>query len=237
MLRKKGVLVLLVILAILAILPACDSLNRQSESPVGVESILGTEKGDDIQKALSSDPRTAVVLECYYALRPYCSSAPYKSIFGNAVSEWNYLCSDLNAYRVLKGWYGTAYSSVWSLFYIDPPWSYGCYNGIGRGGQCRYFANLILYRSGVYQRCLPAYTSAGLMQIRFARPGDVIQRTSGCRHTAVVVKVLEGIAGYSVTRVDVIDSNFVGGDGQEIIGMHQIGGTDLSNYAVITGIY
>ena len=42
MLRKKSVMVLLAILAILVILPACDSLNRKSESPVGPISVTDT---------------------------------------------------------------------------------------------------------------------------------------------------------------------------------------------------
>jgi hypothetical protein len=163
MLRKKGVLAMLAIVAFLAILPACDSLNQKSESPVGPTSLADNpsqkDKPDDKpQTAYSCNYVDRIVYECLYSLRPYCSSNPYKSINGNAVSEWNYLYSNVSVYQVVKGYYGNPNSSLWSSFYNDLS-SYGCSGGYGRGGQCPYYANTIFYRSGVFPKQFPSYAT------------------------------------------------------------------------------
>lgn len=192
---------------------------------------------------LASDPRQAVILETYYALWTAINGTSPKSIGPWAAGGWNYLVNDMNAYNVLKGWYGS-YSSGWSLFYSNPG-SYGFYGGYGRGGQCVFFANLITYRSGVYQKvfpsyatCLADYNSASRRYTKHYRniqPGDIIRSFATNGHTAIVVKVLAGTPGSSVTSVDVIDCNFIG---NEIIGRHIISTTgsgmgDLDNYYAV----
>ncbi len=193
---------------------------------------------------LAGDPRQAVIQEGYYALNPGHYGYSSKYINGCAVSDWNYLANDLNAYSLLKGsnWYGS-YASGWSLFYSNPS-AYGFSGGYGRGGQCVYFANLLTYRSGVYQAIFPTYATClndynGARRYtkpyRNIQPGDIIRTYATNGHTAIVVAVLAGTPGSSVTSVDVIDANYIG---NEIIGRHIIsssgsGNGDLDNYYAV----
>lgn len=101
---------------------------------------------DESEARLSSNNRRAVVLETFYSLRPTYDGGCDKTINGNCVSNWNYLYNDVNAYTVVKGWYGSN-SSVWSLFYSDiASYGYstsgGSYGPVGRGGQCKYFVQI-----------------------------------------------------------------------------------------------
>ncbi|MFN7953541.1 MAG: hypothetical protein U0610_17575 [bacterium] len=197
---------------------------------------------------LSSDPRMAVVLEAFYALDPAHNGTSTKSLNGWAISDWNYLANDLNAYNVIKSWYGGC-SSMWggphsgdlktcavpykqmgNFCYYHSPSNYGIYGSYGRGGQCKGFVNLLLYRSSVRQKVLPTYSAARAdydgprkytKDASKSRLGDILFRKDGT-HTAVVVKILAGTEGQSVTSLDVIDSNLVtwGGKDEEIIGRH-----------------
>lgn len=188
---------------------------------------------------LSSNTREAVVLEARYALRPQIWG-PYKSLHDNAVSEWRYLTSDMAAYHKLKqpDWYGDN-SSNWGMFWADP-YQYALYGGYGRGGQCVYFANLILYRSGVYKaKPIPSYEKCRLdleKSQNFTKPahrsvpGDILRTKRGVpNHTAIAVLVLEGTPGKTASVVDVIDSNFIG---NEIIGMHALSSDGKSTRSV-----
>ncbi len=194
---------------------------------------------------LSADPRQAIKLECFYALSRSVSGTSSRQINGDAVSDWNYLCNDLNAYTVMRDHY-SGNSSVQDDFFTSPrgsnglwpaPTDYGLQDGIGRAGQCPYFANLILYRSATYwdnNRFLRSYSfyindwgnGYGPRQhtkpAREARISDVIQSKKVNGHRAIVVKIMIGQEGSTVTSVDVIDSNFVGGRDQEMIGRHVI---------------
>lgn len=199
---------------------------------------------------LSSNTREAVVLEARYALRPQIWG-PYKSLNGNAVGEWRYIIDDSNAWKVVTGWYKKAlcslmYVSGRLIFWTDP-YLYALYGGYGRGGQCVFFANLVIYRSGVYRNnAIPSYNTCRqdfessspkfTKPASKVRPGDILRTKRGVSdHTAIAVAVLSGTPGSSVTSVDVIDSNFIG---TEIIGMHALktansGLADLDNYFAV----
>jgi hypothetical protein len=185
---------------------------------------------------LAKNDRAAVVQEAFYALDPYHNGQSYKDIpYGshNYASIWNYVDSDHGAYKTLKGWYGTGLASLWSSFFSDVH-SYGYsnaagqYGDVGRGGQCKFFANLIEYRSDSYTKCFPL-TKDMLKNaegdLTKAVPGDVLFSTE---HFAIVVSVEK--SGKKVTALGVIDSNFVSDaipakDDREVIARHTM---DLS---------
>lgn len=210
-------------------------------SPV---SELGVLPEQPAANRLLPDPREAVVAECLLAVMGWDWDVD-RQIDGNAAGDWNYLFSDLNAYRVMKDRYGQN-SSLWPVFYTDPE-AYGFSGGFGRCGQCPYFTNLILFRSSVFQGSFPTYAQGRADYDgprRFTKPvsksriGDIIRTRITNGHTAIVVKLMAGgYGGAPVTAVDVVDSNFIG---NEIIGRHVIaksgtgsGVGDLDNYYAI----
>lgn len=171
---------------------------------------------------LSGNNRRAVVLEAFYALRPSHDGSCDKTIDGNCVSNWNYLNNDWYAYNTVKGWYG-GNSSTWSLFYSDvASYGYGTFGGsygqVGRGGQCKYFSDLILYRSEASTRInnnhtLPSYdvmwqnTEPDLTK---AVEGDVILTYNASTqkgHVAIVVEIKK--PNGTITGLDVIDANYI----------------------------
>jgi len=131
---------------------------------------------------------------------------------------------------------------------------YECQNGSCsnnyHGGQCKAFANLVAYRSGIFHgtnwawKSFPSYawissncsnTTSGSIQA-----GDVLVYPNN--HTLIVARV------FSSTSVMVIDSNWVrpnsdeSGNGYELIGAHEMsfsgsGLGDLDNYKVLNCVY
>lgn len=217
---------------------------------------------------LASTNRHAAVMEAYYALDPGHYGFSSKLINGSFVSDWNYIASDLNAYNKVQQ--GPAYPSgptAWpstdqSLFYTNVG-RYGIYSNsgdsygpIGRGGQCKFFVDTLLFRSEAASRIngayvLPSYydMTQKTRYIGYARPGDVIFISN--IHTALVVAVLSGNSGAgTVTEVDVIDSNYIGtvfdvnkkAYWNEIIARHRLktngkgDASDLSKYKIYTGV-
>jgi hypothetical protein len=187
---------------------------------------------------LDPDPRKAVQLECLLAVMGWDWSVG-RQIGGNAVGDWNYLASDLNAYGVIKAWYPRPLASTWDLYYSNIQ-AYGFSGNYGRGGQCVGFANAITYRSGIYQRRFPTYAQCladfngprnYTKPVSRLRIGDIVRSFSTNGHTAIVVRIMSGQEGVSVTSVDLVDANWVGGMGQEIIGRHVMSksGSGLSN--------
>lgn len=206
---------------------------------------------------LAADSRQAIVQESFFALDPGHYGRSSLMISGNNVGDWAYMSNDMNAYGVMKAHYGVANSSVWEdgrfpSFFSDPSYyaymkekytSSGAFGSFGtkygRGAQCRLFANLILYRCEAYwdnNRYLYSYATyrddfngsrrmtkpIGQVQI-----GDVIQTLTTSGHTAIVVQIMARDAGGNVSSVDVIDSNYVGGMNNEIIGRHVISSIPL----------
>lgn len=126
---------------------------------------------------------------------------------------------------------------------------YECQNGSCtnnyHGGQCKAFANLVAYRSGVFQgadyawKSFPTYSwissncnnvTSGTIQA-----GDVLVYPN--YHVLIVARV------FSSTSVMVIDSNWIGGgDGYEKVGAHEMsfsgsGINDLDNYKRLNCVY
>lgn len=213
---------------------------------------------------LSSNPRKAVVLEAYHALIPSVTGPCRKNISKDCVGEWNYLNDDYSAYVQLKSWYGCADASVWKVAndtdgknvcsvktnkspsYYSDPYGYGfspydtATDKVGRGGQCKHFANLITYRSGMHTRKFDDYATMAKSSNSFpltaknlqsVKLGDIIFNPNV--HTAIVTGIVKN--GSTVTGLYVVDSNFVGGNGKEVIGMHLFGAAVLNSYSVWKG--
>lgn len=263
---KKLVGIVLTIVPVLVICVLVSGCGEKATEPENVSSMPPFEQlfiapGDTVREVpfdsthitqpglarLSTNPRWAIVLEARLAVTGWDWRVS-RSIGGWAVSDWNYLASDWNAYKVMKLWYGTN-ASVWSIYYTNAV-RYGFYNNYGRAGQCVHFTNLILYRSSTYQKVLPSYAScridygdnAGSRNYtkHFSKVliGDILRSKKDNGHTGIVSAILAGVPGVSVTAVDMIDCNFVGGSGQEIIGQHVISTSgsdlgDLDNYYAV----
>ena len=187
--------------------------------------------------------RQAVVNEAYYAV----AGIPYSYPPSN-VGQWNYLLSDVGAYWRTRDNWTVRYppdscmtdnndDRLRDLFLAGNLPAYGFAGGVGRGGQCKYFANLLLYRAGV-ANVDPMPTYLGLQEQSrssgYAKPGDVLFRQN--YHTAIVTQILRGDPNEgTVTGVQVVDSNWVNGKGNEIIGMHNYYDSELSIYSIWTG--
>ncbi len=101
----------------------------------------------------------------------------------------------------------------------------GSYGALGRGGECKFFANLILDRSGAYAWQFPQYSDMwnnASTDWTKVKEGDVILTLSP-QHTAVVVEIKRDNKS-NVVGIDVIDSNYVSDlglvGGREAIGRH-----------------
>ncbi|MGH7964627.1 MAG: hypothetical protein ACRERD_22920 [Candidatus Binatia bacterium] len=223
----------------------------------------------DSEARLYWNSRRAAVLESFLALRETYDGGCDQVINGNCVSSWNYLASDEVAYEKIKNAYGCNLASDWkqpwdycgqeSRFptsFFEDIWSYG-YDGVGRGGQCKFFVNLILYRSGTDQRILPPYSHVSVRDmfddsttdLTRAREGDIIFRhetdvngKSSLPHIAIVVEIKRDVYG-RVTGLDVIDSNYtpLSDDrtrNREVIGRHLFSLSQLRTlrYRIWTGV-
>lgn len=197
-----------------------------------------------------------VVHQAYYALDQSANGTSSKTIGGNYAGDWNWLTSD-GSYSTVRGWFGCNSSdwavngdscpqlAGWVSFYSNP-WQYGYINSYspqlnfyGRGGQCVYFVNLVLYRAGAYGQ-LPNLPTMWVQSISISnvQPGDVLQRYNvpgQINHVAIAVQVYK--TNGVVTSVDVVDSNWITdyGANMEIIGRHNISGSTLQQFRVWRG--
>lgn len=215
------------------------------------------------QARLASNARRAVVLECFYALRPsYDGGCDKTNYQGNCVSNWNYLNSDWSAYNTVSDSvaYGCDIASEWATydygdacypkygapasFWVSPN-IYGYYGTYGRGGQCKFFADLILYRSETQHRLdggthtLPSSYSTmngnAETNLATAKPGDILFTfnegvNNNITHTAIVVELKSD-------GLDVIDSNYVRDTtsttpyDREVIGRHLLTWSYLQSHS------
>ncbi|HUC01926.1 MAG TPA: hypothetical protein VMA75_03400 [Candidatus Paceibacterota bacterium] len=182
--------------------------------------------------------RQNVVHQAFYALSTSANGTSTQTINGNYVGNWNWLNSNYSSYNVVKNWYNYYQNGSWTCYpsdfaaagdvcpnltghpvasFYSNPGGYG-YSPIipevayGRGGQCTYFANLVVYRSGVYTGSFPSLSNmwaAGNSNMQQVQIGDVILRYNVAgyvNHIAIVVQVYTN--GGSVTSVDVVDSDY-----------------------------
>lgn len=120
------------------------------------------------------------------------------------------------------------------------------------GGQCKAFVNMLAYRSGVYRRADGGFKPLPTdNEIRF---GDAVDYPWATRATIAVGDILRYVGPaneahalvvvkkISSSRYIVVDSNWVGGEGREIIGSHEMtfsgkGVANLGNYRVLACVY
>ncbi|MDD5566950.1 MAG: hypothetical protein PHH01_02030 [Patescibacteria group bacterium] len=168
-----------------------------------------------------------IVSEAFYALNQSRSGGSTVSYHGSAMSDWNYVESDRGADRRVAWWIGscTARGGAGGIARLKD-WD-GNWKDCHRGGYCRFFANLVLYRSsygwgnGKHLVLPRSGTGYALEDVHQAQPGWILQ--SAMPHTAIVVVV------YSY-GLDVVDANWVGGNGNFAISRHLYTWEQLANY-------
>lgn len=187
-----------------------------SQSPPGETGQPGTEveEGSN-QPGMNKYWGDNIVSEAFYALSQSRSGGSNKSYQGWAMGDWNWVKSDRSAdERVTNYIGGCGYRGK----------SGQGWKGYFRGGECKFFTNLVLYRSsygwgGNKHLVTPhGYTYAN-RSTRDAQKGWVIQSAS-LPHTAVVVERYGG-------GLDVVDSNWTGGGGKHLVSRHFMSWSDL----------
>jgi hypothetical protein len=208
-------------------------------------------------RAIGNDRQQAVAYECFYALRsswrnPPNTTGPTAATEGSragigsspVVSNWNYIGDDPNAFSVIAGKMGDN-SSVCPFFGTGS--SYGTYQGFGRGGECLFFANLILFRSRFTTKRAQYYSWSSLTDsgvATAAKVGDLIFRVRD--HVMVCVK------RNSDGSADIVESNWASNGKTspnlvapsreapyntycEIIGRRNLSATELKNWRFFDG--
>lgn len=243
-----------------------------SESPIFIEidgneiSVIGLtvyENGGVLRQALydgaPTGDRGRLLWEATRAMRPYeptnlvDSETWYPA--GTMYATASYVSTDEGAWNAMLNAYGDYACCVdgeLSPCYLSEACSdvstyecqdTSCTNNY-HGGQCKAFQNLICYRSGIFHgenwawRSLPvdSWISSNCDNITSGsiQAGDVLRYPY--YHSIIVARV------FSSTSVMVIDSNWVGGNGYELIGAHEMsfsgsGVSDLDNYRVLDCVY
>ena len=210
-----------------------------SQSPPGETGQPGTEveEGSN-QPGMNKYWGDNIVSEAFYALsqsRSGGSSKKYKDSNNNVwtMADWNWAKTDRDADGHVSRYIGC--EDKWD----DNCWSCNYYrgktgkkNGYYRGGECKFFANLVLYRSSYgwgdgKHLAIPHLYSYANRSVRDADKGWVIQapqypgKDYG-QHTAIVVHKYPG-------GLDVVDSNFTG-PGEHYIARHFMSWSDLSRF-------
>lgn len=193
-----------------------------------VERLVGPTSGDSLAvlKPCAQPAGVAwgnnVLSEAFYALSQSRSGRSSLMYNGYSMSDWRY------------PWEGdccNALDRVTSLMYPNPAdrGSLGKWLGTyQQGGQCKFFANLVLYRSSYGYPGGHLFLWSGYSYAPYswqqAQTGWIIQAPVGRPHTAIVVmRYGDGL--------DVIDSNWVGGNGNYAIARHPMSAATLNSWS------
>jgi hypothetical protein len=224
----------LFILTVLFVVPLAFAA-RDFHTPTGSEMELSS---DSIEKSEDSDDtllswnpsgwQLAILREAEYALsrRTNGTSAVILRYGGGSYygSDWDYVNSDRGARNLMRNHYGGSTGSYG--YWYESIARRSC----GHGGWCKFFADLVQWRAtGGALGFLPRNNQAR-GSIDYVEPSDIIQKTNGTDHTAIVYRILERYPDGRVKKVDVIDCNFIGGNGEYIIARHPISRPELSQY-------
>lgn len=124
--------------------------------------------------------RRAMIAEANYAL-----NGPY---YGPAwIGQWNYMESDIAAQRILTNTF-RSYAG-WTTTIVNGKVPNGYIDGKGRGGQCLFFVNLLLYRSDSdrsFKHINWNYIEPRNAPIDRAKYGDIVFKPRPGQHIAVV---------------------------------------------------
>jgi len=241
-LKKLGAYTIMCAMLLLAFgIAGCSSSDQfttipPSDSVEAAKDAGGIDNPSGSTRMIGSG-RTAVVNECWYALRKSSTSPSTngpsggKSIGGNMVSDWNYMASDTSAasWIIKVNTANITQCTNYPTASFLTSNAYGLKNGYGRGMQCLTFARYILYRSLHYTNGPTSWsTYTSNISATKAQPGDIVYYKTGTNtgHVAICVKNM-GTSG-----IDVVDSNFVGYNqgysitgsarDSEIIGRHPV---------------
>lgn len=243
-----------------------DTAEAEARSVIEVASVEPGLQVGDTAAALSA-ARTRVIQEASYALvgSHYTyneTNWPTATTF----ATFAYSSSDMGAWNLLASAYGSftgclryrsdgyyqstpcALSLSTGFGYLEQP-SYACQGNCAgtykRGGQCKGFINLVGYRSGIYQnpgyawKSLPSdaaissrpTTDPAMPAVTFANleEGDFLRKPGV--HAVLVVRKI------SSSQIVVLDSNWVGVSGGEVVGSHTMTIADLSGYRALKCVY
>jgi len=189
--------------------------------------------------------RQAMIEEAYFSVTGVVGSHPYPT--SNLLGQWNYMTYDIPAQTLMINRVGGIYNAGDTAPVINGKVPYGYKDNIGRGGQCLFFINLLLYRSeadrrdsssGTCNYCW-SYIETHKAVIDNVRPkaGDVVFRprvvgtNTKAMHLAMVVR-RDG------DKILIVDSNFANGAGNEEAALRPTTITWLKNnaYSVYTGV-
>jgi hypothetical protein len=165
-----------------------------------------------------------VISEARYTLCRNRSGSSSVSLGGMSMSDWNWAGDDSWAYNQVVLYQGSpGTTGMVQVRNTQPPNSF-----IERGGWCKFFANLVLFRSSYgigegYHLVLPSGYNYATQDIHNAQRGWVIQRGGSSPHTAIVAENL----GWGL---DLIDANWIGGNGNFYIARHPMNWSQLSGF-------
>lgn len=96
--------------------------------------------------------REAMIKEAWFALTQ--QATPYGPFQQGTLGYWNYLAYDVPSDRNVASRFGNnpTFVGFTATGVINGDTSKGYFDGAGRGGQCLYFVNLLLYRSEADRR-------------------------------------------------------------------------------------
>jgi hypothetical protein len=155
--------------------------------------------------------RQAMIEEAYFSVTGVVGSHPFPT--SNLLGKWNYMDFDRPAQNLIINRIKSE-NAGWSTPIIDGWVKYGFKDGVGRGGQCLFFVNLLLYRSEADRRAYSStncnycwsYIEPRSVAIDSTRPkaGDIVFKPRPSQH--IVVVVYRDVA--NPDKIWVVDSNF-----------------------------
>ncbi len=235
-------LLVFAILAVALVFVGCSQVDEQS-NPVSYSNNTdqpaagGKDRGAQ-PIAASWDPsgwQNAIILEAKHALSTRNNGTSsvilypgYGAYYGG---DWNYVQDPggASALSAMLGHYNPG--DIGSYGFWTEDWlTLSCGTYVGHGGYCKFFADLVQYRAtGGAKGFLPSNTSA-TGSVDYVNAGDIIQIPQYVGHTAIVIQVLARDGQNKVTSVDVIDANYIGGNGHFVIARHPISNPALQSY-------
>lgn len=226
--KPSKILVLVMALLAVAFIASCS--NQQTSNPItsavtptdNTVNPVGSAEGrkDQMQPAAAAQYwGDRILSEAFYALNQSRTGRSNVTYQGWYMGDWNYVESDVAADLRVSYHIGGCENRGGARGTATMRESNGTYKVCHKGGYCRYFANLVLYRSsygwgGGQHLVLPSSgTAYATRAVSEAQVGWVLQGSGSNLHTAIVVAV-------TGSGLDVVDANYIGGNGTFLIARH-----------------